>query len=219
MGFNFKNTVTVFSNVLGLVLFTILKMKSKIFSLPQAELEYFPHFLNTEKANFLFEKLLKEVSWQQQNIKLFGKESPQPRLTAFFAEKGISYTYSGLQLKPETFSSEILDLKQQTEEVSGFEFNTCLANLYRDGNDSMGWHADDEQVLGKNPVIASISLGGVRSFQFKHKTNKNLKEKIELQHGSLLIMKGSMQHYWKHQLPKTKKDVSPRINLTFRQIQ
>ncbi|APS38870.1 MULTISPECIES: alpha-ketoglutarate-dependent dioxygenase AlkB family protein [unclassified Salegentibacter] len=194
-------------------------MKSKIFSLPQAELEYFPHFLNTEKANFLFEKLLKEVSWQQQNIKLFGKEIPQPRLTAFFAEKGISYTYSGLQLKPETFSSEILDLKQQTEEVSGFEFNTCLANLYRDGNDSMGWHADDEQVLGKNPVIASISLGGVRSFQFKHKTNKNLKEKIELQHGSLLIMKGSMQHYWKHQLPKTKKEVSPRINLTFRQIQ
>lgn len=193
-------------------------MKSKIFSLPQAELEYFPHFLNTEKANFLFEKLLKEVSWQQQNIKLFGKEIPQPRLTAFFAEKGISYTYSGLQLKPETFSSEILDLKQQTEEVSGFEFNTCLANLYRDGNDSMGWHADDEQVLGKNPVIASISLGGVRSFQFKHKT-KNLKEKIELQHGSLLIMKGSMQHYWKHQLPKTKKEVSPRINLTFRKIQ
>ena len=194
-------------------------MKSKIFSLPQAELEYFPHFLNTEKANFLFEKLLKEVSWQQQNIKLFGKEIPQPRLTAFFAEKGISYTYSGLQLKPETFSSEILDLKQQTEEVSGFEFNTCLANLYRDGNDSMGWHADDEQVLGKNPVIASISLGGVRSFQFKHKTNKNLKEKIELQHGSLLIMKGIMQHYWKHQLPKTKKEVSPRINLTFRKIQ
>ena len=218
MGFNFKNTVTVFSNVLGLVLFTILKMKSKIFSLPQAELEYFPHFLKTEKANLLFEKLLKEVSWQQQNIKLFGKEIPQPRLTAFFAEKGISYTYSGLQLKPETFSSEILDLKQQTEEISGFEFNTCLANLYRDGNDSMGWHADDEQVLGTNPVIASISLGGVRSFQFKHKT-KNLKEKIELQHGSLLIMKGSMQHYWKHQLPKTKKEVSPRINLTFRQIQ
>ncbi|MGW1455148.1 alpha-ketoglutarate-dependent dioxygenase AlkB family protein [Salegentibacter agarivorans] len=194
-------------------------MKSKIFSLPQAELEYFPHFLNTEKANFLFEKLLKEVSYQQQNIKLFGKEIPQPRLTAFFAEIGISYTYSGLQLKPETFSSEILDLKQQTEELSGFEFNTCLANLYRDGNDSMGWHADDEQVLGKNPVIASISLGGVRSFQFKHKTNKNLKEKIELQHGSLLIMKGSMQHFWKHQLPKTKKEVSPRINLTFRKIQ
>ncbi|PKD19315.1 2OG-Fe(II) oxygenase [Salegentibacter salinarum] len=194
-------------------------MKSEIFSLPDAELHYFPDFLNTEKADFLVGKLLKEIPWQQQNIKLFGREIPQPRLTAFFAEKGISYTYSGLQLEPEIFSAEILELKQKTEELSGFEFNTCLANLYRDGNDSMGWHADNEKVLGKNPVIASISLGGVRSFQFKHKTNKNLKEKIELQHGSLIMMKGCMQHFWKHQLPKTKKKVSPRINLTFRKIQ
>jgi alkylated DNA repair dioxygenase AlkB len=193
-------------------------MKSEIFSLPDAELEYFPNFLNKEKADLLLEKLLKEVHWQQQNIKLFGKEIPQPRLTAFYAEQGISYTYSGLQLKPNSFSTELWELKQKTQELSGFDFNTCLANLYRHGNDSMGWHADDEKVLGKNPVIASISLGGIRRFQFKHKTNKDLKESIELQHGSLLIMKGSMQHFWKHQLPKTKKEVAPRINLTFRKI-
>jgi len=219
MGFNTKNSTSIFSYLLGLVLFTILKMKSEIFSLPDAELQYFPDFLTSEKADFLYEKFLEEIPWQQQNIKLFGKEIPQPRLTAFYAEKGVSYTYSGLQLKPETFSAEILELKQQTQELSGFDFNTCLANLYRDGNDSMGWHADDEKVLGKNPVIASISLGGVRSFQLKHKNDKNLKEKIDLQHGSLLIMKGSMQHFWKHQLPKTKKEVAPRINLTFRKIQ
>ncbi len=193
-------------------------MKSEIFSLPDAELEYFPNFLNKGKADLLLKKLLKEVPWQQQNIKLFGKEIPQPRLTAFYAEQGISYTYSGLQLKPNSFSSELWELKQKTQELSGFDFNTCLANLYRHGNDSMGWHADDEKVLGKNPVIASISLGGIRRFQFKHKTNKDLKESIELQHGSLLIMKGSMQHFWKHQLPKTKKEVAPRINLTFRKI-
>ena len=193
-------------------------MKSEIFSLPDAELEYFPNFLNKEKADLLLQKLLKEVPWQQQNIKLFGKEIPQPRLTAFYAEQGISYTYSGLQLKPNSFSTELWELKQKTQELSGFDFNTCLANLYRRGNDSMGWHADDEKVLGKNPVIASISLGGIRRFQFKHKTNKDLKESIELQHGSLLIMKGSMQHFWKHQLPKTKKEVAPRINLTFRKI-
>ena len=193
-------------------------MKSEIFSLPDAELEYFPNFLNKEKADLLLQKLLKEVPWQQQNIKLFGKEIPQPRLTAFYAEQGISYTYSGLQLKPKNFSTELWELKQKTQELSGFDFNTCLANLYRHGNDSMGWHADDEKVLGKNPVIASISLGGIRRFQFKHKTNKDLKESIELQHGSLLIMKGSMQHFWKHQLPKTKKEVAPRINLTFRKI-
>ncbi|WP_051935766.1 alpha-ketoglutarate-dependent dioxygenase AlkB [Salegentibacter sp. Hel_I_6] len=194
-------------------------MKSEIFSLPDAELRYFPDFLSSEKADFFLEKLLKDIPWKQQNIKLFGKEIPQPRLTAFYAEKGISYTYSGLQLDPEYFSAEILELKQKTEKISGFDFNTCLANLYRDGNDSMGWHADDEKVLGKNPVIASISLGGVRSFQFKHKKDKNLKEKIELQHGSLIVMQGSMQHFWKHQLPKTKKEVPPRINLTFRKIQ
>ena len=193
-------------------------MKSEIFSLPDAELEYFPNFLNKEKADLLLQKLLKEVPWQQQNIKLFGKEIPQPRLTAFYAEQGISYTYSGLQLKPNSFSTELWELKQKTQELSGFDFNTCLANLYRHGNDSMGWHADDEKVLGKNPVIASISLGGIRRFQFKHKTNKDLKKSIELQHGSLLIMKGSMQHFWKHQLPKTKKEVAPRINLTFRKI-
>ena len=193
-------------------------MKSEIFSLPDAELEYFPNFLNKEKADLLLQKLLKEVHWQQQNIKLFGKEIPQPRLTAFYAEQGISYTYSGLQLKPNSFSTELWELKQKTQELSGYDFNTCLANLYRHGNDSMGWHADDEKVLGKNPVIASISLGGIRRFQFKHKTNKDLKESIELQHGSLLIMKGSMQHFWKHQLPKTKKEVAPRINLTFRKI-
>ncbi|SKB61361.1 Alkylated DNA repair dioxygenase AlkB [Salegentibacter holothuriorum] len=193
-------------------------MKSEVFSLPDAELEYFPNFLLKAEADFLLKKILKEVHWQQQNIKLFGKQIPQPRLTAFYAEKGISYTYSGLQLKPDSFSTELWDLKQKTEELTGFNFNTCLANLYRHGKDSMGWHADDEKVLGKNPVIASISLGGIRRFQFKHKTNKDLKESIELQHGSLLIMKGSMQHFWKHQLPKTKKEVSPRINLTYRKI-
>jgi len=193
-------------------------MKSEVLSLPDAELEYFPNFLLKAEADFLLKRLLKEVPWQQHNIKLFGKQISQPRLTAFYAEKGISYTYSGLQLKPDNFSTEIWDLKQKTEELTGFNFNTCLANLYRHGNDSMGWHADDEKVLGKNPVIASISLGGIRRFQFKHKTNKDLKESIELQHGSLLIMKGSMQHFWKHQLPKTKKEVSPRINLTYRKI-
>lgn len=192
-------------------------MKPEIFSFPDAELRYFPNFLKTEKADFLFKKLLKEIPWEQQNIKLFGKEIPQPRLTAFYAKKGISYKYSGLQLKPEEFSPELLVLKKQSAKLSGFNFNTCLANLYRDGNDSMGWHADDEKVLGKNPVIASISLGGVRSFQFKHK-EKQVKEKIELQHGSLLIMQGHMQHFWKHQLPKTRKEVGPRINLTFRKI-
>lgn len=192
-------------------------MKAEKFKLPDAELIYYPDFLQPKMADFLYAYLLNSIPWKQQNIKLFGKEIPQPRLTAFFAEKGISYTYSGLQLQSNSFLSEIQKFKEQVEKISEINFNTCLANLYRDGKDSMGWHADDEKVLGENPVIASISLGGVRRFQWKHKT-KSLKEELALEHGSLLLMKGSMQHFWKHQLPKTTKQISPRINLTFRKI-
>lgn len=192
-------------------------MKAEKFKLPDAELIYYPDFLQPKMADFLYAYLLNSIPWKQQNIKLFGKEIPQPRLTAFFAEKGISYTYSGLQLQSNSFLSEIQKLKEQIEKNSEINFNTCLANLYRDGKDSMGWHADDEKVLGENPVIASISLGGVRRFQWKHKT-KSLKEELALEHGNLLLMKGSMQYFWKHQLPKTTKQISPRINLTFRKI-
>lgn len=193
-------------------------MKPQLFKYQDAELVYYPDFLKPEEANTLYDSLYKSIFWQQKDIKIFGKKIPQPRLTAFFAEKGVSYTYSGLQWQPEYFTSEIRKLKKKIEEVSAIKLNTCLANLYRDGQDSMGWHADDEKALGKNPLIASISLGGDRKFQWKHKTQKNLKDQLILSHGSLLLMQGSMQHYWKHQLPKTKIEVSPRINLTFRKV-
>ncbi|SHG06649.1 Alkylated DNA repair dioxygenase AlkB [Salegentibacter echinorum] len=193
-------------------------MKSQLFKYQDAELVYYPDFLKPEEANSLYDSLYRAISWQQKNIKIFGKNIPQPRLTTFFAEKGVSYTYSGLQWQPESFPSEIKKLMKKLEAVSRVKFNTCLANLYRDGQDSMGWHADDEKVLGKNPVIASLSLGGKRRFRWKHKTQKSLKDELILNHGSLLLMQGGMQHHWKHQLPKTKIKVSPRINLTFRKV-
>lgn len=193
-------------------------MKPQLFKYQDAELVYYPDFLKPEEANTLYDSLYKSIFWQQKDIKIFGKKIPQPRLTAFFAEKGVSYTYSGLQWQSESFPSEIKKLMNKLEKVSEIKFNTCLANLYRDGRDSMGWHADDEKALGKNPVIASISLGGDRKFQWKHKTQKSLKDELILSHGSLLLMQGSMQHYWKHQLSKTKIEVSPRINLTFRKV-
>lgn len=193
-------------------------MKSQLFKYQDAELVYYPDFLKPEEANSLYNSLHKSISWQQKDIKIFGKKIPQPRLTAFFAEKGVSYTYSGLQWQPESFPLEIQKLMEKIEEVSEVKFNTCLANLYSDGQDSMGWHADDEKVLGKNPVIASLSLGGERRFQWKHKIQKNLKDELIPNHGSLLLMQGGMQHHWKHQLPKTKKQVEPRINLTFRKV-
>ncbi|HEY9186154.1 MAG TPA: alpha-ketoglutarate-dependent dioxygenase AlkB [Salegentibacter sp.] len=193
-------------------------MKIEIFDLKDARLRYIPDFFKLKDANFYFEKLGQEIPWKQDKIKLFGKEYLQPRLSAFFAEKDINYAYSGLKLKPEDFSAEILEIKKSVEVFSGLSFNSCLANLYRDGQDSMGWHSDDEKELGQNPVIASVSFGAERIFHLKHKTDKNLKEKILLKHGSLLMMEEATQQHWKHQLPKTKKNIGPRLNLTFRKI-
>ncbi|WP_372918759.1 alpha-ketoglutarate-dependent dioxygenase AlkB [Salegentibacter sp.] len=193
-------------------------MKIETFDLKDAQLRYIPEFFISEEADFILERLQQVIPWKQDRIKLFGKEHMQPRLSAFFAEPDINYSYSGLKLKPEYFPEIILKIKNRVESFSGFEFNSCLANLYRDGQDSMGWHSDDERELGRNPVIASVSFGAERIFHLKHKTDKNLKEKILLKHGSLLIMEDGMQHNWKHQLPKTKKIIGPRINLTFRTI-
>ncbi|WBL23254.1 alpha-ketoglutarate-dependent dioxygenase AlkB family protein [Zunongwangia sp. HRR-M8] len=185
-------------------------------NLPQAKLIYITNFIETEFANLVFEKLYTETNWIQEPIKIFGKEMMQPRLTNLFGKK--SYSYSNIVMKPNPVPEVLQQLQVKIEEVTDSKFNICLANLYRDGKDSMGWHSDDEKELGKNPIIASVSLGGERMFHLQHKTKKELKQKFVLAHGSLLIMAGETQHYWKHQLPKTKKQVSPRINLTFRQI-
>ncbi|SFN34273.1 alpha-ketoglutarate-dependent dioxygenase AlkB family protein [Salegentibacter flavus] len=193
-------------------------MKIEVFDLKNAQLRYVPDFFNSEEANFYFERLQQEIPWKQDKIKLFGKEHFQPRLSSFFAEQDVNYAYSGLELKPKDFSEEILQIKKSVEKFSRLTFNSCLANLYRDGQDSMGWHSDNEKELGENPVIASVSYGAERIFHLKNKIDKNLKEKISLAHGSLLLMEGATQHNWKHQLPKTKKNIGPRLNLTFRKI-
>lgn len=191
----------------------------EIINLQDAQLEYFPDFLKEKEADSVFNFLMKLNVWRQDKIKLFGKEILQPRLTALFGEEGKTYKYSGLEMFPTPFPDELKKVKNKCEEESsGIKFNVCLANLYRDGNDSMGWHADDERELRERPVIASLSLGAERLFHLKHKNNKTLKHKTRLQHGSLLIMKGETQEFWKHQLPKSRKIVSPRINLTFRKI-
>ncbi|WP_203293225.1 alpha-ketoglutarate-dependent dioxygenase AlkB family protein [Luteirhabdus pelagi] len=187
-------------------------------SLPDAEIVYYPNFLSTAEADRYFDILLKETPWQQDNITVFGKTYPQPRLTALYGEAGKPYTYSGITMHPHPFTEPLLGLKKKVEDVVEAHFTTLLLNLYRDGNDSNGWHADDEKELGKNPIIASVSLGASRSFHLKHKKDKSLKHKIQLEHGSLLVMKGTTQEFWKHQIPKTKKDVGPRINGTFRII-
>ncbi len=186
---------------------------------PDAELIYFPQFLPQTLADDLLNFWIHSIAWQALPIRIFGKEYMQPRLTAWYADAGVNYTYSGIRLQPESWTPELQNVKLEIEKVSGCIFNSVLLNYYRNGNDSMGWHADDEPELGKNPIIGSLTLGATRSFHLKHRSRKDVQPlKIHMAHGSLLIMAGTTQHHWLHQVPKCAKPVQGRINLTFRNI-
>ena len=188
------------------------------FNIPDAEIIYYPHFFYVEQSDLLFQELLLKIPWQQDDIKVFGKVHAQPRLTALFGNEGKSYSYSNIKMQPHSWSPLLQNLKLKVEALSTHEFTTVLLNFYRDGKDSNGWHADNEKELGANPVIASLSFGAERYFHLQHNTDKSQKIKILLEHGSLLVMKGTTQHFWKHQIPKTAKPIGSRINLTFRCI-
>ncbi|EJN8557957.1 MULTISPECIES: alpha-ketoglutarate-dependent dioxygenase AlkB family protein [Vibrio] len=181
----------------------------------RGELYYDPHFLNHLEADNYFDQLRKTLPWHQEHITMFGKSVLQPRLQAWHGDA--AYTYSGLTMQPHPWTPELTQLKVRCESVADVTFNSVLANLYRHGQDSMGWHQDNEPELGRNPVIASLNLGETRRFLLR---NLHCKTEIEyeLSHGSLLIMAGELQHHWKHCVPKTAKTKDERINLTFRQI-
>ena len=187
-------------------------------NLPDAIFEWYPSFLSKETADELFQKLLDETPWQHDEITIFGKKILQPRLTCLFGNEGKPYSYSGLTMYPKPWNSSIMFLKTEIEKICNQNFTTVLANLYRNEKDSNGWHADNEKELGRDPIIASISLGETRKFQIKHHTNKEYKCNLELTHGSLLLMKEGSQIYYKHQLPKSTSSKNARINLTFRTI-
>lgn len=182
------------------------------------ELIFEPHFFSEQESLHLFSTLRYELNWKEESIIIFGRQVMQPRLLAWYADEGKAYTYSGKTNQPNAWSPALLQIKQRVEEFSKHTFNSCLCNLYRNGSDSMGWHSDDEPELGANPVIASVSLGSTRSFKLQHKKHKQQKLSLELNSGSLLLMAGSTQHYYKHSVPKTSKAVGERINLTFRYI-
>ena len=174
-------------------------------------------FLSHDEADLLFENLHTSLPWAQGKVTIFGKTHATPRLESLHVVEGKSYHYSGNTLTSHPFTTELETLKKKIEFVSGESFNCVLANLYRDGKDSNGWHADNEKELGRNPIIASVSLGAERRFDLKHNTKGDLKQLV-LPHGSLLIMGGSMQHHWKHCIAKSKKVLDSRINLTFRTL-
>jgi len=187
--------------------------------LMNADISYYPNLFSAEESVKLFNLLYKETPWKQDDIVVFGKKYKQPRLTALYGEKNMPYTYSGITMYPSTFTKTLLQLKNKIEKITSIQFNAVLLNLYRDGNDSVGWHSDNEEELGANPEIASLSFGTERMFHLRKTEDKILQKKILLQNGSLLLMKGKTQHFWQHQIPKSKKISQPRINLTFRVIQ
>jgi alkylated DNA repair dioxygenase AlkB len=171
--------------------------------------------LEHEEAEAAFVQVLETTPWEQRSIELYDRTVLQPRLVAWFGDS--AYTYSGLTLEPHGWTPLLNDLRRRCEAIAGIRFNSLLANLYRDGQDSVAWHADDEPELGQNPTIASMSLGAVRRFDLRHReTGETVR--TALPPGSVLVMSGASQRAWIHQVPKTKTVTEPRINLTFRRL-
>ena len=179
----------------------------------------YENLFDPEESQHLLLELLNQITWQQENIKRFGRSIPLPRLTAWYGDASKSYTYSGITMNPLIWTPPLLRIKNKIEKITKHHFNSVLLNQYRHGKDSVAWHSDDEPELGKEPIIASVSFGATRQFMLKHKF-KAEKEPItlNLNSGSLLLMKGKTQECWLHQVPKTGNEVAPRINLTFRTI-
>jgi alkylated DNA repair dioxygenase AlkB len=190
-----------------------------VIAMPDAEVMMFRTFFSHRESDKFFDSLFRQTDWRQDKIRIYGRQVNLPRLTAWYGDSGKNYSYSGISMEPEPWTKDLLAIKERVDKVAGIQFNSVLLSLYRGGQDSLSWHQDDEPELGEDPVIASVSFGDTRSFQFKHKARKDLKTvSIDLTHGSLLIMKGPTQRFWVHQVPKTARQVGPRINLTFRVI-
>jgi alkylated DNA repair dioxygenase AlkB len=178
---------------------------------------YIPGFFDPEHCAALFTSLRSTIDWKEDQLLMFGKLITTKRKVAWVGDAGCSYTYSGVKKFPQAWTADLLHIKHKLESLTHSAFNSCLLNLYHDGDEGMGWHSDDEKELDSSAPIASVSLGGARKFAFKHKFDKT-SVSLFLEDGSLLLMQPPTQEFWQHSLTKTKRPVAPRINLTFRAI-
>jgi alkylated DNA repair dioxygenase AlkB len=178
---------------------------------------YYGKILSSEEANQYFGLLMQNIPWEKDEVIIFGKHITTKRKVAWYGDSEYLYTYSNTTKQALAWTKELSELKQIVEELAGIKFNSCLLNLYHNGNEGMGWHSDDEKSMGKNNTIASLSFGAERKFSFKHKQTKQIVSLV-LEHGSLLVMKDDTQRNWLHSLPKSKNITQPRISLTFRTI-
>jgi alkylated DNA repair dioxygenase AlkB len=194
------------------------EIPNPIIKLKDAELLYHPSFFDNSECDRIFKTLLETIEWKQDKIMMYGKELPLPRLSAWYGDNNKPYTYSGLTLNPLPWTDELLQIKEKIEAEAKVKFSSVLLNRYRDGQDYVGWHTDAEKELGKNPVIGSVNFGATRKFQLRRIDDHKEKFEIELKHGTFLVMQGSTQHFWQHQVPKTAIKIGERLNLTFRVI-
>ncbi len=185
--------------------------------LPDATIKYYPNFISYDDSLLWLDNLYQQCAWRQDRIVMFGKLIDIPRLQAWYGDRNADYCYSKLKLTALAWTPLLADIKQRVEVFCEQQFNSVLVNCYRDHQDSMGWHSDDEPELGNKPIIASLSLGANRVFQLKHKSTGQ-KFKLPLQSGSLLVMSGTTQSCWQHAIGKTRQQQPMRINLTFRRI-
>ena len=187
-------------------------------ALPDAEVALDRAWLPGGEADALLVQLYAAIPWGMHRIRLFGREVDSPRLSCWIGDPGASYSYSGVRFQPNRWPDALRPLRKRLEGELGIDFNSVLANLYRDGRDRMGWHGDDERELGARPVIASVSLGATRRFVLKRRDDPSIRLALDLPHGSLLVIGGGAQAHYKHALMATEKSVAARINLTFRRI-
>ena len=196
---------------------SMFQSQTHVLKLFEADVEYWPQLYSPERGMALYRELLDEIDWQQDRVTVYGKQHLAPRLSRWFGEPWMDYSYANHTMKASPMTTLLKEIQIEVEQQSGERFNSVLANYYRDGSDSNGWHSDDEPELGCNPVIASLSFGAPRDFHLRHKRNKDLKHKMTLENGSLLMMRGSTQSCWQHHIPK-RAQAQGRINLTFRTI-
>lgn len=188
-------------------------------ALADADVAYCRNWLSSVAADAALRAVLAEIAWSQHHVRLFGREVPSPRLSAWVGDPGATYTYSRVRHEPLAWTPALTDLRAKLIAETGVDFNSVLANRYRDGRDSMGWHADDEPELGRQPVIASVSLGATRRMRFRPRApHPGAPLMLDLEHGSLLWMAGATQQRYQHAIGKTRAEVGERVNLTFRQL-
>lgn len=187
-------------------------------TLPDADLRLLPQWVDAATADRWLAQLVAETAWEQPEVHIFGRAVAVPRLLAWYGDAEASYRYSGQTHQPQPWTPLLAEIRTRVQDEVGQPLNGVLLNYYRDGNDSMGWHSDDEAELGRNPLVASLNLGGTRRFDLRRKGGSRIEHSLSLEHGSLLVMGGPTQHYWQHQVAKTRRPCAPRLNLTFRLI-